>query len=179
MNKNINKNWFTLIELLVGISIITILVLWWSNIAYRNISDKQKLEIFNNRIIWEIEEVRNNSMIWKWIWTNLTVPPEWKIEFSRNSWWKIITSYSWATWTEYKNIEMDNFINISSISCKNISWTTQNLTATQTWTIIFKWWKYSLWWNCPSTYSNITIQTYSKWFYNNVAFDTISWLIKK
>ena len=72
MNKN--NNAFTIVELLVAIVVVIIITLSWSNIAFRAISDKQNLEISTNKIISEIERVRNNSLIWKGIWTNLEVP---------------------------------------------------------------------------------------------------------
>lgn len=181
MNKKINTLAFSLIELLVWMSIITIVILWSSNLWFKNMSDRQKLEIFNNKIIWEIEEVRNNSLIWKWFWVNLTVPLEWKIDFSRNNSWIVKTSYTndWTNRIEKNNLDIDDLMNISSISCKSVSGTTNTLSATQTWTIFFKWWKYILWWNCPTAYSNLIIQTFNKWYYKSVEFDVISWLIKK
>ena len=61
MNKN--NNAFTIIELLVAIVIVIIITLSGSNIAFRAISDKQNLEISTNKIISEIERIRNNSLI--------------------------------------------------------------------------------------------------------------------
>ena len=177
MNKK-NKA-FTLIELLVAITLVTIIILWANNISFKNISDKQKLEIFNNKIISEIERVRNNSLIWKWIWANLLVPPEWKIEFSKSWSWKIITSYSWATRVINNSISNDWF-EIRKISCMPVNWIEYILNNTQTWTIIFKWWKYKLWWACTeNNHSSIIIKTFNKWFDYDIEFDTISWIIKR
>lgn len=182
MYKNINKIGFTLIELMVWITIIWIMSLWIRNIAFNNISDKQKLEIFNNKIISEIEKVRNDSLIWKWIWINIDAPKSWKIDFSTNSWWKILTSYTidWTNWVQINNIPMENLMSINKVSCVNVdNSSTQNLTTTQTWSILFEKWKYKLSWNCNNTFTSLKIETYNKWYLKEFSFDVISWIIKR
>jgi len=184
INKNING--FTIVELLVAITIIIILIIWSNNISFKYVNDKQKLEIFTNKIISEIERIRNNSLVWKWIWVNLNVPKLWKIEF--NSWWNwtsswnVITSYySWSTWIQENKLIIDKNFALKNINCIAVDWNINILTTAETWAILFEWWKYSLTWCvfCPSNYSNIEIETMSKLFTWSINFDIVSWLIKK
>lgn len=182
MYKKISKKAFTLIEILVWMSIIWVIVLTSRNIAFKNMSDNQKIEIFNNKIISEIEKVRNDSLIWKSIWASLNIPQAWKIDFSRNSWWRILTSYTmdWSTWIQTNSIPIENLSNINDISCINVDNSlTTNLSTTQTWSIIFEKWKYRLAWDCPNNYTNLWIRVHSKWYYRDFSFDTISWIIKR
>lgn len=186
MKINKKNNGFTIVELLVAISITIIIILWSSNINFKYISNKQNLEIFTNKIISEIERIRNNSLIWKWIWTILIVPKQWKIEF--NSWWNwtsswnVITSYySWSTWIQENKLIIDKNFALKNINCIAVDWTITTLTTAQTWAILFEWWKYSLTWSisCQSKFSNIEIETFSKWYSWSINFDVVSWLIKK
>lgn len=185
MNKKINNLGFTLIELVVWIAITIIIIMWGLSINFKSISDRQNLEIFTNKIISEIEKVRNYALIWKWIGVNITVPKIWKIEF--NKWWNwtwtwnLITSYSndGTTWIQENTIDIDKNIIINNIHCISVSWADVNLTTTQTWIIFFEWWKYLLWWDCLSSYSNIKIETFSRWYTREIDFNVINWLIKK
>lgn len=184
MKNNKNINGFTIMELMIAITIIWIIFIWSTNINFKYISDRQKLEIFTNKIISEIERIRNNSLIWKWIWTTLIVPEKWKIEF--NSWWNwtstwnIITSYyNWSIWIQENNLKIEKLTNINKVDCIDVSWLVLPLNNTQTWTIIFEWWKYNLLWDCPSNYSNIEIYTSSLSYTWSINFDVVSWLIKK
>jgi len=87
---------FTLIELLVVISIITILALWISQISFTTMWDKQKLDTTVARIVSNIETVRWNALMWKWIWDQLTVPESYQIDFSTTWSGNITTQYlSW------------------------------------------------------------------------------------
>lgn len=185
MNKKINNLGFTIVELVVWIAITVIIIMWSLSINFKSISDRQNLEIFTNKIIWEIEKVRNYALIWKWIGTNILVPRMWKIEF--NKWWNwtwswtLITSYSmdWSTWTQENKINVDKNISIQNVHCISVWWADVNLTNTQTWIIFFEWWKYNLWWDCLSSYSTLKIDTFSRWYNRTLEFDVINWLIKK
>ncbi len=74
--------WFTLIELLVAISIIAILAIGVSNINWNRLSDRQKITIFQNRVVSEIETIRNNALFGKAVTPALIVPHTWRIDLS-------------------------------------------------------------------------------------------------
>lgn len=177
-----NKKAFTLIEVLVWVSIILIIVLMIWNINFIYISDKQKIEWFNNKIISEIERIRSDSLVWKWIWVNLNVAHSWKIDFATTWNWIMNTSYklteTW-TWNLEKSLPMETF-SISLVSCISVSWTETILSNTQIWSIIFEWGKYKLWWNCTeNNHSTIRVESSYRWNNYRVEFDTISWIIKR
>lgn len=178
MNKN-NKA-FTIIELLIAITVITIVTLGWSNIQFRSISNKQSLEISTNKIISEIERIRNNSLIWKGIWINIDVPKMWRIDFSTSWSWAIKTNYTndWTNWIIDNSMTIDKF-SINKVKCINVNWIETNLNNTQTWSIFFEWWKYKLWSDCNTLNSSIMIETFYKWHTKNIEFDIISWIIKR
>jgi len=178
MNKN--NNAFTIVELLVAIVVVIIITLSWSNIAFRAISDKQNLEISTNKIISEIERVRNNSLIWKGIWTNLEVPKKWKIDFSSSWNWIIETKYTndWTNWIINNRLPINKF-EVNKIVCIKVDWTTSTLSDSQTWSIFFEWWKYKLWYDCPDSFSTIKIETKNKNITKYIEFDVINWLIKR
>ncbi|MDD2907092.1 MAG: hypothetical protein PHH98_00480 [Candidatus Gracilibacteria bacterium] len=181
INKNINA--ITVMELLVAITVIGILAIGALNVNFKYTSDKQKLEIFTNKITSEIERIRNNSLIGKGIGINLIVPPEWKIEFN-NGWngtssGNIITSYSGATWIQENVIIIDKGFGINNISCLDVNGNAIILNTTETGTIIFEGGKYKLSGDCPNNYSNIEIENTYNGNTGSINFDVVSGLIKK
>lgn len=60
-----SKKWFTLVELLVVIALIMIILLWMNSWNFNKLSNEQRAEKFANRIISEIEELRDNMISWK------------------------------------------------------------------------------------------------------------------
>jgi len=165
---------FTLIEILVWMAILTILIMWATRVNFNYSTNNQKLEIFNNKIASEIETARNNSLIWKWVGSELIIPDWWKIDFSTNWSWVVITSYLSWTWIENNKVSIDEWYSISNINCSS------DLIATETWTIFFDSWEYSLWTDCPTNYTKINIETSFRMSKpKNIEFNSISWLIKK
>ncbi len=76
------KKAFTIIELLI-VLIIILLIFSISSFNFFGMSDRQKLEIFTNKIISKVEEVRNNALVWKSVnlkWSWIFIPDAWKIE---------------------------------------------------------------------------------------------------
>lgn len=173
---------FTLIELLVWITIISIIILWATNIDYNRLSQKQKLEIFTNNIKSDFERIRNNSLAWKWIWTSLDIPNKWKLEYSKSSSWTVTTSTSldnWATWSPYKNnIDFQPGYNISQIRCLELDWTfIENLNSTETWSIEIEWSNINL--NC--TIGNPKILELSINFRQDteiITINSLNWLVE-
>lgn len=192
-NKN-NKSQkaFTLIELLVIIAIIWTIILWTNLMSFNNISNKQELDTKIIKISSNIELIRNNSLLWKWIWTNLIVPEKYKIDFS-TSWSGIIKTYyySWAIsdyvdYTFYdKEIDFSNkFEKISNIKCLDLKQTTENeLTSSETWSIIIEWAKLTLSWSCTSNPLDIDkkileIEIKRKSDTKKIQINTLNWLIE-
>lgn len=196
-NKLKNKNTksqkaFTLIELLVIIAIIWTIILWTNLMSFNNISNKQELDTKIIKISSNIELIRNNSLLWKWIWTNLIVPEKYKIDFS-TSWSGIIKTYyySWAIsdyvdYTFYdKEIDFSNkFEKISNIKCLDLKQTTENeLTSSETWSIIIEWAKLTLSWSCTSNPLDIDkkileIEIKRKSDTKKIQINTLNWLIE-
>ena len=184
--KKIHTYGFTLIELLVVISIISILFLWASKINFNSLNDKQKIEIFGNKVVSKFETIRNFAIIWKWIWLNLETPEKWKIEFS-NSWsWNIKSSYfSWtlANWVKYDEIIFNNNYKIQKIECLNFDESSSiNFAWAMLWTWIIEivWSKLTLTWSCNNPiYKKIkTTIKYKNNFEKNIEINTINWLVK-
>lgn len=184
MKKN-NLKAFTLIELMVVIALIWILI-WWANfLSFNNISSKDKLETKVIKIISNIETIRNNALLWKWIWQNLIVPEKYKIDFSTSWSWKINYYYFSGAISDFvkynfdKENKLDKFESISSIKCLKLDWSLwTNLTTSQTWTIIIEWANMTLTWNCDNTTKILELNIKRKQFSKKININTVSWLIK-
>lgn len=175
------KKAFTLTELLVWITIISILLLWVSSINFNRLNTKQKLEIFTNNIRANFENIRNNSLTWKWIWSNLDVPKNWKIEYSVNNSWTIISSSSldWTNWDIFDQIRFENLYEISKIKCLKIDWTEDSSldNPSQTWTIDFSWVNITLWWDCPNSSKILELTVKNQTDTKILEINTLNWLI--
>ena len=196
MQKN-NTSWFTLIEILVVIVIIAILALWVSNINFNAISDKQRLDKDIIKIISQIETIRNNSILWKWIWVNLDVPEKYEIHIW-NTWsWNIKLYYNtWWVNTEYDFVKKINFWNnyeyISKMNCLSleINPSTKKYTIIDdedgdnniqdwTWKLIFEWANISLSWACDKAEAKILqVEVTRKQFKRTFQINTLNWLIE-
>ncbi|NVP17631.1 prepilin-type N-terminal cleavage/methylation domain-containing protein [Candidatus Gracilibacteria bacterium] len=179
MNKK-NKA-FTIVELLVAISIISIIALGANNISFKSISDKQSLEIFNNKIISEIERIRNNSLIGKGIGVNLDVPKTWRIDFSTSGSGVINTNYRLtdsSPWVLENSIPMEKF-SINGVSCVDVNGTEHPLNNTQTGSIIFEGGKYRLSGTCLTTQGSLKINSFNRGYDYNIEFDVVSGIIKR
>lgn len=183
-----HKNAFTLIELLVVITIIWILLIWLSKIDISKGQEKEKSLAFSQKIQTILETTRNNSLIWKRVWTNLVVPNSWKIEISKQNiinWWSwIINSYynTWSSRNLYESLKTDKYYEIEKIECISLDWSS-------TWTISWTWIIYMTWSelsitstdsNCDSTKKILKIYSnYKKQFQNKIIFNWVSWVIEK
>lgn len=173
--------WFTLIELLLVITIIWIIALWLSQMNFNASSDKQKNEIFTNKIISNFEEVRNYSLLWKWIWVNLDNPEKWKVEFSTTWSWNITSYYfSWAIWTKYNENLFWTGYEIKNIECISLDNIDRSWNIAWTWIIEIIWPKLTLTWACNTdpSYKKLLIDvSYKNNFENNIEINTVNWLI--
>jgi len=186
MKKNkVGLFWFTLIELLVAIAIIGILALSSTNLNFNKISNKQKLINYNNKIISNIEAIRNNSLMWRGMWMSLNIPNSWRIDFSKSWSWKILTSYSWGIiYTEYNTI-FSGWYYLDTIKCFDILWTElDSFTWNTLWTgILFISWD-NITWSGSSNCNNIRnkkleIITWYKNFTWSILINTVNWLVQK
>lgn len=170
---------FTLIEILVWITIMWIVSFWIINLYTNQNSDKQKLNIFTNKIIWKLDTTKNYSLVWKWIWINLETPKHFMVEIST---WNYLKTY-FNTWTldqiysELSINPFDNFYELKSIECKNAD--LSNITNTDTINLFYKWSNITLSW-CSDNYQKIVdLELYYKWFSNKLRLNTISWVLEK
>lgn len=176
-----NKNTaFTVMELLVVITIIITIVIWASNINFNSSTNKQKLEIFTNKIISKIETIRTNDLVWKAEinWTELKVPERWILEVSNQNYWKLVTKTE-KNWIIkiVDELEIEEWYSIKEVSCSTNDWT---FNTTDKWIIIFEKWQYKLdWVNCNSGENKIKIKTKFLANESNIYFDIVNWLITK
>jgi len=183
-NKNKSQEAFTLIEILVAITIIAIMIAGTNLLSYKNISTKQELDIKVNKIISQIEKLRNDALLWKWIWTNLIVPKKYKIDFSTSWSWKI--NYYYFDWT-YKKYDFfdkkvnfwNNFEKIKSIKCLKINWDNLNpLTNSETWTIIIEWNTLSLSGKCKPKSRILELEIQKRQISKKIWINTVNWLVQ-
>lgn len=178
------KKAFSLIELLIVIVIIGILILGSNFLSFNKISDKQELEIKTIRVISQIEEIRNNSLLWKWIWTDLVVPEKYRMDFSTSWSWIINTQYlSWGYINNNlynKKIKFwNNFDSISEIKCLNLDKISGNtLLNTETWSIIIEWANMSLSWSCDTSTKILELTIKRKEDTKKIQINTLNWLIE-
>ncbi len=181
MHFNKIKKAFTLIELLVWMSILTIIILWTTSIDYNRINNKQQLEFFTYSIKTNFETIRNSTLAWKWIWTNLDIPEKWKIEYSKtNSWMIQSSSYDWSTWTLQDDLLFKPGFYISEINCLKIDWS-NDWSITLSGSVVFEWLQIKLdtWSDCNSNTSKI-LELIMKYKYDtkNIQINTLNWLIE-
>lgn len=173
------KKAFTLIELIVWIAIISLISLWISKLYWSNIPDKQRLDLFTNKLIWIIDSVKNYSLVWKWIWTNLETPKYFKIELST---WSYLKTYynTWTTDIYYPLMSINpfnDFYEIHSIKCIRLD--ESSSTPVSDLSITYEWSNITLSW-CSDNYEKIVdIELYYKWFKNKLRLNAISWVLEE
>lgn len=182
-----NKNAFSLIELVVVIGLITFIALTATSLNFQWLSDKQKLEIFSNRIITQIEAIRNDALVWKNLYDTTK-----KIWFEDIEQWEIAINKTTATleitaYPRQKDIsevkeprivttnKASVWEKIEALKC-NWAWWEKSIDSAK---IVFEWTKTAkvIWEDCNE---NSILQfelSYSKekWI---IEFDPVSWLIE-
>jgi prepilin-type N-terminal cleavage/methylation domain-containing protein len=176
--KMLSKKAFTLIEILVVIAMIMILIIWLSKIDLSKWQDTQKSLAFAQKIQNPIETTITNSLVGKWIWTNLEVPSAWKIEVSKANSGTILTSYTtWTTRIDYDKITADKLYEIADIKCYAIWDTTWTSIWTATWSIYITW--SQIWTNCW-LWQIIEINTlYKKLYPHKIKLNSVSGIVEK
>lgn len=172
-------------ELLVVIAIIWIIVVSLSKINFNPQIDNQNSEMFANSIYTSIEDVRNKSLLWKWVWSwsLLSFPEKFVVTVntinSSNNW-----SISWSYlsgWIKYQLSDfLVDFINqnslIKTLTCKNI-----DLTNSSTWATIdleYNKWNLTLSW-CSINQKILEIETSYKWFNKTIKINSTTWVMEK
>jgi prepilin-type N-terminal cleavage/methylation domain-containing protein len=179
MNKFKIKKAFTLIELMVILAILSIVIWVWSQVNFNEIWDDNRLTIFNNKIISQYETLRNNTLLWKWIDSNIGVPDEWRINYSTSGSWVITPSYSsWASWVTYSGwiLTPAAFHEIRDIECLDLS-----KASLGTWSsaeITINWNDFTLWWDCNWASRILKFTTVFKWDTSDIHINIINWLIE-
>lgn len=169
--KNINKA-FTLIELLVWIVLFVLIALSVANMNFWKHLDVKKADQYSNRIYSEIEQIRNNSVLWKWVWVTNIFPENRKIELDSNE--LIRTYYNGSSDINISTYTFENFLFIENAQCTNLSWWQSSLTIPVVLTFIDD--KISSSQSCIWTI-NFDI-TYKQYTYN-VSLNTITWIMSK
>lgn len=170
---------FTLVELLVVIAIIMILVLGISRIDLNPQINKQKFLEFNNQISSSIEYVRNNSLIWKWVWPTLQTPTYWNINISTVNSWSLVTTYnngSIVTFT-WNIINFNKHNIITWLECKKYD--LSNLNSPSSVNLRFEWANIFLTWWCNNNSTILDIKTRNWSFTGVIRVNTLNWLIEK
>ena len=164
---------FTLIEIMVVISIITIITLWASRINFNTFNDRQRLEIFSNNIRTSFENIRNNALLWKWVWGDTLTPQNWKMTLS---WTWITTFYDTTTYNEW-NIIPANGYSIKNISCASLDGTPTNVNVNIV-NITIHWQDLSLSGDCNETDKIVSFTTNYKQFTHTLTINSINGIIE-
>lgn len=127
--------WFTLMELLLVLFIISVGIIWVSSLNLRAINDREKLDIFANKLIIAFEEMRTNALLWKWIGNDLEVPNKWKIEISTSGNGSIETYSNNGVWNLYDTTNIETDFRIKEVSCLSID---ESFTGSAVWTVVIE-----------------------------------------
>ena len=179
-----SSHWFTLIELVAVMALIGILILWASNINFNPQIDKQNAEMFTNNVFTNIETIRNNSLLGKWIWSwaVLTHPEKWTVHINSNATGSIHATYTngsvFPVETFYVNF-INQFSKISDLSCESIDGV--NTSTGNSIQIDFTGNTLSFTGNtwCNSDKKILKIKTQYKNFNKTIKINSITWLIEK
>ncbi|PID87662.1 hypothetical protein CSB07_00220 [Candidatus Gracilibacteria bacterium] len=152
---------FTLVELMMTITIILIIATNLNTLKLNEINNRQKINIFTNKIITNIETLRNNSLIGRGVDGNLNTPYLTKITLTTSGSGKLIVEYNTGASlplinnTEYSIIPEKPY-SIDKIECLKIDDTSDGATSSGIISIIGD--KLSLS-GCPNTSRKLKVTT--------------------
>lgn len=180
MNKKQSSRAFTLGELVVWMTIIWLLGIWITSFNFNRLSSNQEVDIEMIKINWILDEVKNNSLIWKWIWIDLQTPSDWEIfiENSSSS-WSINAIYTISTWTGLlTSWEAKDTFEISNIRCQRLSPDNSFDSPTNNASLIFTWSDILLSWCSDNTYKKLNF-TFWRWPQTrNISINSVTWVIE-
>lgn len=167
------KNWFTLIELLVAIVVLTLIILATSRVNFNQHINSQKAIEFTNSIYTRMENIRNESLMWKAVWTNVVFPNNRKITLTATN---FKSTYS-TWWTNQPIDKIDfntKFQSLTWATCIPITWSSWALNLPITFTYIND--KISV---TPTCVWKVSIQTKYKSIVNEISLNTITWIMEQ
>ena len=164
---------FTLIEIMVAITIIWIIGAGVANTNWSRLSDRQKVSIFKNRMVSQIETIRNNALFGRSITINSIVPRYWRIDF-----WTNTSNVFYSTWWldpsdflpyDVAEMNLSRFESISSVDC---GWEPR-------WSILIEWINMSLTGSvqCAAA-TTILMDLEYKQFSESIEINSVSGLVK-
>ncbi len=179
MPKNSELQGFTLWELMVWITIISIILIWASNMNFSRSGDIQKLEIETTRIISFIEEKRNNALIWKWVTTSLETPISWTTIIDWSGSWSIRWYYTLensstgglTSWLPPQSFSLNN------LECVRLNGTSESITGVIA--LDFEWSVWYLRWCSDDRFKKIKLRL-SKWAISkDITINALTGIIEK
>lgn len=182
-----NNKAFTLVEIMIAVVIIWIIWVWIASYDFNAMWDRQKLEAFTNKIVWEFEAIRTNALIWRWVWDDLLAPLYWELNFwIWNKWLEAkyyFTEDELEEWESFSVFTIPELYSIEQIICTQSAknWENWWLWESETWAVRFKWSTYSLERDCNNnnTYQKVSLKIKYKDYFEVIEFNTINWLIEK
>lgn len=170
MQKKLKKA-FTLVEILVVISLIILIVLWINSINFNKLSNEQEAEIFSNKIVSIIEELRDDSITWKWKTSSTWITPIKERILEIKSWENFsIKSYfieiNKTEETPFREIKKSKKEKIETIKCGGVN---PDIKITFTWNKI----------NFDKTCSVLEICVDFNSSKNKIKFDRVSGLVSQ
>jgi len=157
-----------------------------SNINFNRLSSKQKLDNFVWKVKTNLEDIRNNALLWKGVWNNLEIPAKWKIHFSTNNSWTILSEAfnESGSIISSTNLFFQKDMEINKIKCWELFKPKSSYRLlNSTWTIEFNWIniKLDLTWNtdCNQNKDKILELIINNKTDNQVLeINTVNWLIE-
>lgn len=179
-----DKKWFTLIELIIVIWLLAIMWVLSSNLDFGKMTNKQNSLMFSNSIYSNIETLRTNSLLGKWIFDGVEIihPKKWSIQISTWSTNSTIQGFYSTGWALQKHKDFNvNFVNttskISLLTCYNISKTTAIAKTNVDLEII--WNALTLSWCTSPNNKILDITSDYKGITKIIRINTVSWVIEK
>ncbi len=168
---------FTLIEVLVAIAIISILLLWVTNIDFSRLSQKQKIDIGVTGIVNIIEETRNNALVWRSIDASNISPNSWSIEVENtSSSWSLTSRYMSGTLVDYNAWSASDGFSIYDLRCQRLDNSIGSNSGP--FTITFTWSQWSISWCSDAQYKKLFFSYWLAPIWRNITINTLTWVIE-
>lgn len=164
---------------MVVITIIWILVWAGTQVNFNKVWEANKIIIFNNSIVSQFETIRNNSLLWKWVDSNIWVPDAWRLEYT-NVWsGGVNISYSSGWWIPVPSLDItaSNFHSISEINCFSATWGLLNANVASAFVDITGN-DIQIAWDCNIQTKKLQFTTQLKNASHSIEINALNWLIE-